>query len=95
MLLLPGCDYSATAIGAGPAPIYDEPAPLVMSAEEKAQVTEWSTAKPELWQKIQGQSNAWRAIVRTHNAWAKDQNKKKLDMMGFKKKDLEAVMKNE
>lgn len=90
-----GCTgVDVNAIGAGPLPVYEEVPALELSEKEKTTLDKWRSEDGALYTKIQSQSNKWRAIVRSHNEYAKKANKKKLEMMGFKEKDVQNAFQN-
>ena len=91
LLALSGCwGVDVNAVGAGPWPVYDEPT-VEFTPEEATQLEAWKAQNKTLFKKIQGQDNAWRAIVREHNKRARDLNRKKLEMLGFKQVDLDKL----
>ena len=88
VLALTACGMGTGALkayGACPWPVYDEPQALGdgLTDAEKATVLEFVNAHKDVWKKIQGQSNAWRAIVRTHNRRAVDVNIAQLKALGY------------
>lgn len=92
MLALGGCGgVDVNAIGAGPWPVYSEPAALVFTGAEAAELRAWKARDPALFTKIQSQSHQYRAVLREHNKRARELNKKRLEMLGFKEADVKAV----
>lgn len=87
LVFVAGCigDTNLKAYNVGPWPLYDEPAALDLTDAEKATATPFIQANPELWRKIQGQSNAWRAIVQKHNEKALEGNINQLVALGYDK----------
>ena len=90
LLALAGCVDGKT-YGISPWPIYKEPAPLVFDDKETAELMKFAVANPELYKKIQGQSNSYRAIVRTHNKKALEVNKKQLQALGYDEETIKQV----
>lgn len=58
-------------------------------------VIQFKKDHPDVFEKIQAQDHAWRAIVREHNKRARELNKKKLEALGFKESDIQEVLKKE
>ena len=87
LMLGGGCGVDINSLGGGPVPVYDEPEPLAFTPEEALEILKFQKANPDLFDKIQGQSHAYRAIVRKHNEWARDTNRKRLEALGFSKED--------
>ena len=55
------------------------------------ELMKFAVANPELYKKIQGQSNSYRAIVRTHNKKALEVNKKQLQALGYDEETIKQV----
>ena len=91
VLFLHGCGPDIKALGGGPWPVYGEPAKVQLDDAEAKILIQFSIDHPELFKKIQGSANAWRAIVLEHNKAAIDINRKRLEALGFTDKDLEAI----
>jgi len=95
LLILVGCfGTDLKAYGVSTWPAYDEPAPLAagLTADEAATLTDFAKAHKDLYKKVQGQSNAWRAIVQTHNARALSINFNQLVALGHDEAEAKRMM---
>lgn len=90
-VFLTGC-ADIKSIGGGPIPVYHLPDKLAFTPEEATTLGTWVYTHPELFRKIQDQEHAYRAILQSHNKWAKETNRKRLEAMGFKDSDLREVL---
>jgi hypothetical protein len=91
LLTLAGCWGSALkAYGVTAWPAYDEPHPLAegLTPDEAALLTQFASEHKDLYKKVQGQANAWRAIVQKHNEAALKINFNQL--VGLGHEDAEA-----
>jgi len=86
---MPGCTKISEAYK--PHPIYDEPASLKFTQEEKEILTGFAQRYPKLFKKMQGQLHAYRAIVQTHNKNARKLNKGLLSSMGYTEEQIEKI----
>ena len=82
VLSLSGCG-DAQSFGIGPWPVYTEPPALEFSPAEQVILRRFAADNPTLFNRIQNQSHAWRAIVQEHNKRAKEMNKRQLKALGF------------
>jgi len=94
MLFLSGCG-SVQSFGVGPWPVYKEPDALTFTDDERAELETFAHDHSELFKRIQGQANAYRAIVREHNRRAKEMNLRQLKTIGFDEQSIKQTLDSE
>ena len=91
IMLVCGCN-DPKAYGVGPWPVYTEPASLQFSSDEQTALQNFAREHPALFQRIQNQEHAYRAIVQEHNKRAKEMNQRQLKALGFDEESLRKTM---
>lgn len=69
-IALPGCRRKPVVNGRSPQPVYELPAELEFTPEERDVVLNLMKVHPEIWKKVQGHVKHLRAILKVHNGQA-------------------------